>query len=152
MKQSARKIEKPVVKIRSVSRKENPCVLTRGGVSTRDSSNLLFYLRSWFEVVLAAVHQRVCWWHCRLWLHSILNNIFMPLFLFLAVLSLCCCTWAFSSCGELGLLSSCGAQASHCSDFFCCGAQALGTMGFSSCSADSIVEDHEKHRLKSIGL
>lgn len=56
LKQSARKIEKPVVKIRSVSRKENPCVLTRGGVSTRDSSDLLFYLRSWFEVVLAAVH------------------------------------------------------------------------------------------------
>ena len=82
LKQSARKIEKPVVKIRSVSRKENPCVLTRGGVSPRDSSGLLFYLRSWFEVVLAAVCQWVCCWHCRLWLHSFLKNIFIPLFLF----------------------------------------------------------------------
>ena len=26
------------------------------------------------------------------------------------VLGLCCCTWAFSSCGELRLLSSCRAQ------------------------------------------
>ena len=26
------------------------------------------------------------------------------IYLFLAVLGLCCCTWAFSSCGEQGLL------------------------------------------------
>ena len=26
------------------------------------------------------------------------------IYLFLAVLGLCCCTWAFSSCGERGLL------------------------------------------------
>ena len=36
-------------------------------------------------------------------------NIFLNLlvfiyYLFLAVLGLCCCTWAFSSCGERGLL------------------------------------------------
>lgn len=30
---------------------------------------------------------------------------------------------AFFSCGELGLLSRCRAQASYCSDFFCPGAQ-----------------------------
>ena len=30
-----------------------------------------------------------------------------------------------SSCGEQGLLSGCGAQASHCGGFSCCGAQAL---------------------------
>ena len=30
----------------------------------------------------------------------------------------------FSSCGEQGLLSSCGSQASHCGGFFCCGPQA----------------------------
>ena len=112
LKQSARKIEKPVVKIRSVSRKENPCVLTRGGVSPRDSSGLLFYLRSWFEVVLAAVCQWVCCWHCRLWLHSFLKNIFIPLFLFLAVLSLCSCTQAFSWLQGTG--------------FSCCGSQARG--------------------------
>ena len=32
----------------------------------------------------------------------------------------------FSSCGERGLLSRCGMQVSHCSDFSCCGTQALG--------------------------
>ena len=40
----------------------------------------------------------------------------------------------FSSCGNQGLLSSCGAQASHCHGFSCCGARALGHSGFSSCS------------------
>ena len=43
------------------------------------------------------------------------------LFLFLAVLGLCCCVWAFSSCGECGLISSCGVWASHCSGFLLCG-------------------------------
>ena len=37
--------------------------------------------------------------------------------LFLVVLDLLCCVWTFSSCGEQGLLSSCGAQASYCSGF-----------------------------------
>ena len=32
----------------------------------------------------------------------------------------------FSSCSEQGLLSSCGAWASHCGGFSCCRAQALG--------------------------
>ena len=36
---------------------------------------------------------------------------------FLAALGLCCCVQAFSSFGELGLLSSCGVGASHCSGF-----------------------------------
>ena len=40
----------------------------------------------------------------------------------------------FSDCSEQGLLSSCGAQASHCSGFCCCRAQALWHTGFSSCS------------------
>ena len=44
----------------------------------------------------------------------------------LAVLGLCCCTWAFSGCSEQGLLSSCRAWASHCGGFSC-GAQAPGT-------------------------
>ena len=34
-----------------------------------------------------------------------LKNKFIYLFLFLAVLGLRCCVWAFSSCGEQGLLS-----------------------------------------------
>ena len=32
------------------------------------------------------------------------------IYLFLAILGLCCCSWAFSSC-EWGLLSGCGVQA-----------------------------------------
>ena len=39
---------------------------------------------------------------------------------------------AFSSCGKWGLLSSCGAGASHSSGFSCCGAWALEPFGFSS--------------------
>ena len=42
--------------------------------------------------------------------------------LFLAVRSLYCCSWAFSSCG---------ARASHCGGFSCCGTQAPGHRGFS---------------------
>ena len=30
--------------------------------------------------------------------------IYLFIYLFLAALGLCCCTWAFSSCGERGLL------------------------------------------------
>ena len=46
--------------------------------------------------------------------------------LFLAVLGLHSCAWAFSNCGKWGLLSSCGARASRCHGYFCRGAQALG--------------------------
>ena len=33
----------------------------------------------------------------------------------------------FATGGEQGLLSSCGAQASHCGGFSCCGALVLGS-------------------------
>ena len=46
---------------------------------------------------------------------------------FLAALGLPCCAWAFSSCGQWGLLSWSGAQCSHCVGFSSCGAQVLGT-------------------------
>ena len=59
--------------------------------------------------------------------------LFLTIYLFLAALGLCCCTWAFSSCGEQDLLSSCRAWASHCSGFSCSRARALGHTGFSSC-------------------
>ena len=49
------------------------------------------------------------------------------IYLFLAVLGLHCCAWAFSGCGEQELLSSCSVQVSHYSGFSCCRAQALGT-------------------------
>ena len=39
--------------------------------------------------------------------------------LFLAVLGLCCCTWALSSGGKYGPLSSGGAWGSHLSGFSC---------------------------------
>ena len=52
---------------------------------------------------------------------------FTYLYLFLAVLSLCCCTQAFPSSGKRGLLSSCGGWASHCSGFSCCWARPRGT-------------------------
>ena len=44
----------------------------------------------------------------------------------MAALGLPCCGCASPNRSEWGLLSSCSAQASHCSGFSCCGAQALG--------------------------
>ena len=75
------------------------------------------------------------------------------MYLFLAVLGPHCCSLAFSSCGERGLLYRCGAWASHCGGFSCCGAQALGTWasvvsarGLSSCGSQAL-----EHRLSSCG-
>ena len=53
-----------------------------------------------------------------------MNQYFKFLFIFLAVLGLHCCPWAFSSCVEWGLCSSFSAWASHCGGFSCCGAGA----------------------------
>ena len=59
----------------------------------------------------------------------------------------------FSSCGKQGLLSSCGARASHRSGFSCCRAWAQGVWasvvaapGLSSCSSWAL-----EHRLTSCG-
>ena len=49
--------------------------------------------------------------------------LFSLKYLFLVVLGLRCYAWAFSSCGEWGLLSSCVARASHCGEH---GLQAHG--------------------------
>ena len=43
----------------------------------------------------------------------------------------------FSSCGERVLHSSCAAQASYCSGFFCWGARAPELKDFSNCSLQS---------------
>ena len=51
----------------------------------------------------------------------------------------------FSSCGEQGVLSRCGAQASHCSGFSC-EALALGHAGFGSCGSPVL-----EHGLDSCG-
>ena len=51
---------------------------------------------------------------------SFISFFFKVFYLFSAVLGLRCCGWAFSSCGNQGLLCSWGAQASHRGDFSCC--------------------------------
>ena len=51
------------------------------------------------------------------WLHVCL---LLCIYLFMAVLGLCCCSWAFTHCREQERLSSCDARASHC---FSCGEQ-----------------------------
>ena len=58
-------------------------------------------------------------------LNIFLNFIYLLIYLFLAVLGLHCCPWAFSSCGERGY-SSLQCVASLCGGFSCCGAWALG--------------------------
>ena len=69
------------------------------------------------------------------------------------MLGLCCCAWAFSSCGERGATLHCGAPASHCGGFSCCGAWALGAWasvvvarGLSSCGSQAL-----EFRLSSCG-
>ena len=56
-------------------------------------------------------------------------------FFFLAVLGLCCCTRAFSSCGEWGLLLLWSMGSRHVG-FSCCGARASVVVAHGpSCSA-----------------
>ena len=63
----------------------------------------------------------------------------------MAALGFCCGMWVFSSCGEQGLLSNCGARASHCGGFSCGATQALGTQapvavaqGLISCGSQAL--------------
>ena len=58
-------------------------------------------------------------------IHSLLkvSDFFLRfIYLFLAVLCLCCCLQALSSCGKQGRVLI-ELQVSHCGDFSCCGAQ-----------------------------
>ena len=61
--------------------------------------------------------------------HFLVGFFFFKMYLFLAVLGLCCWMQASSraSCGEQGLFSSCCVQASHCGVVSGCGARALGS-------------------------
>ena len=75
--------------------------------------------------------------------HSLKKIVFLLIYLFLVALGLCCCTKVFL-CGEQGLLSSCGARASHCHGFSR-GAQVLGTQasvsaacGLSNCGSQAL--------------
>lgn len=54
-------------------------------------------------------------------------KIFISYLTFWLYLGLHCSAWAFSSWGNQGLLSRCGAWASHLNGFPCCWAQVLGT-------------------------
>ena len=80
----------------------------------------------------------------RVWLSlCVCVNIYF-IYLFMAMLGLCCCTWSFSSCD---------AWDSHWGDFSCCRAQALWCAGFSSCSlwAGSCSSRALEHRLNTCG-
>ena len=81
-----------------------------------------------------------------------LNKCIYFSYLFLAAFGLRCWSWAFSSCGEQGLLC-CSAHAPHCSGFSCCRVWALGAQasvvvarGLSSCDSHAL-----EHRLSSCG-
>ena len=85
------------------------------------------FLNSWFQVCPSCLTYE--------------NGSDPFIYLFLAAVGLCChapalcwCLWAFSSCDELGLLSSCHMRGSHCRGFSC-GAQAPGCVGFGSCTS-----------------
>ena len=72
------------------------------------------------------------------------KNIFI--YLFLVVLGLHCCMWAFSRHSEQGLFSSCSAWALHRGGFSCCRAWALDAQasvvpahGLSSCGTWALV-------------
>ena len=55
----------------------------------------------------------------------------------LAVLGLRCCVGISLVAVSEGVLSSCGAWASHCGGF-CCGARPLGRVGFGSCGIRAV--------------
>ena len=63
-----------------------------------------------------------------------------------SVLGLHWCARVFLICEVWGLLFSCSAQASHCSDFSCCGAQTVRRVGLSSCGSQTL-----EHRLSICG-
>ena len=73
-------------------------------------------------------------------------SITLSVFLYFGLCSVFIAAWAFLYLQRQGLLSSCGAAASHCSGFSCCGAQALGRPGFSSCGCQAL-----QHWLRSYG-
>ena len=77
----------------------------------------------WYLLIIYARH--ICTYYEALYTYY----LFFKLYLFLALLGLHCCAWAFSICSKWGLLSSCSLRASHCGGLACCGAQAQGCMG-----------------------
>ena len=76
--------------------------------------------------------------HLRISRHVCQYTSLLLLFLVLFIYFWLCwgfvAVWAFSSCAEEGLLSSCSAQAPQCSVISSCRTWALGHSGLSSCS------------------
>ena len=96
----------------------------------------VYVLQGWL-VVCRGSHI-LTWPSDRVHINKTNKSFFFNLFLlFLAVLGLCCCMQASSSCSEWELLSNCGAQAPHYGSVFCCGARTLGYAGSSSHGARS---------------
>ena len=79
-------------------------------------ANLIYFPESFFVPILNANKIE----------STFLQSLFIIIYLFWMVLSLCCYTGFFSSCFFL-VLSSCSAQTSHCCGSFCCREQALST-------------------------
>ena len=76
-----------------------------------------------------------------------LNKFIYFIYLFLAVLGLCCCVWTFSSCGERGLLFFAVHGLLIAVTSLCCRARALGARAsvVVACglqSAGSVVVEH----------
>ena len=78
-------------------------------------------------------------WHKRAYVFSLLHfyKISMVFYFFLPTLGLPLCAQAFSRCGELGLLCSCGTWASRSCGSSCPRARALEHSGFSSWGAQA---------------
>jgi len=76
--------------------------------------------------------------HAHIYIHT-----YTFIYFFMAVLGCHCCAWAFSSCSERWLLSSCSTWDSHFGGFSCCWTSVLG---FSSCISWAL-----EHRLNSCG-
>ena len=60
---------------------------------------LSLILSTFSSCLLESVIRHIHIYHCNVF------SFFKLIYLFLAALGLCCCAWAFSSCGERGLLS-----------------------------------------------
>ena len=88
-------------------------------------------------------------------LFFVLKKIIFDMYtLFMVVLGLHGCAQAFSSFRDCGLLSSCGAQASHSGGFSCCRACALGawaSVSFSTGALSSFSSRALDHRINSCG-